>query len=1428
MPSATRPNFSTFQFKTIGKSPVHSDNSLLNRISSGRVSTRSSHEYDDDDDENDSPKDQAAKDSAFAPVVSDRNAFSSVPPQGPSIPILGGEKQASTTPGSKNDIFGQKFDFSSTRPLSSTTSTTSNDTNPTQAVASCDASTKRAGSLVIGLPPILTQTAMSRTSSMASNSPNHDLTYPSDVVMSTPQSPRRNLPQSIIKAESLKVNLSKPESEVSSSEADNNSMSYPSLQTSSNPSIAMLKEMHLCLTSSIQTLTDISSKAMTSASSELASASERAGRARTLAAESHELAQKASTMLSQCLNIDKASCETAEQANSHVEGSMAILTTLRTEQEKKIAEFKDVLDSFARRIENEEERVRLDLQAKEKEEREKEKREKEEREKEEREKEEREKEEREAQRMERLREVQEKEAKEKAEAQDRARTVSQDAEKQGQDYAAMQPYLYGIPGGPRAIPIPRNVAGLPTATSSANDPTSAAPDLYDIPAPTGGWEHFIRETIETFVQNEIARQGIHKTGDLEDQSRKEEEQSEQDRQRQEASAEQARRTMQAEQEEQKRREENERQKKKEAADEYRRKLILEEEERKQRDAQKKKVAEEREQKLREQLEHKQTQGRHQTGVGEKRTASVVPSTSSTIPNARFPAPNSFAVQQPAQFSLPLPPPTSAIPQTQNIIADRTVFKLTPSASSTIPGVRFPAPNSSTLPRPAQSSLPPAPPPSATPQTPNLIVDRPVPRLTKKERKAQKRKEVLTQQYKQQQSPLTGRVPLGASPPSKSPQNLTTALPPSAVTSQSNPPDPNPRSNSVDMSVHRSPPADTTSMEHMSSPFLDSASTDLGNIPIESPNPNSPEVQASNKRFVVTGSGPTHQSDTKLRGKKKADMNSKPDYDIPVVKKERHDDQMDVTRTLGIPNPSSELHSRPAVASNNARAPSAAHETRCSLPMSSPEAPVSSTSPVLSRTTPASQPQLSSNTNARSDTDGHQQSRRDLSATQVSGNAFEAATGSKTIPAHCDVHKARPTQVIDKAAMPASASQPASKVTSTPANASMSVSQDVDLLAVPMNANALRPLPPQPAPTQAQIRPAPRNEPLASGTATKPPPASLPLPQTHDGARSSSPIAPHDGGWANVHGSATSGHNSQPRRSREFDSYPPLSGPEPEPQPVRRRYDHYSPSPDSSGPEYNLQPRRRAYDHYSPSPNVTDPDSEESPAWIPKSLSPHEDATETQLGRRFSPPRQPRGHSLPHRGRGGRSTSPRNSRPNRVSSSSTQPEFHVGRKRSHPDDDIHHRQGRRNVSENLIHTPYSDFEQQSPAYNDPVVSSFSQPVYYNESTALGSRLSDASEGLNYPRHDRERSFVNKRPSPPSSFRPYKNSPPPKKRQRQITMETDIAPTLLDRMGNSKSGFKNHSLPVRDAPAAGTHGYGFGRGQGQRPGNGTGLLGCMQPQ
>ncbi|KAJ3819634.1 hypothetical protein F5880DRAFT_1593345 [Lentinula raphanica] len=1406
MPSATQPNFSTFQFKTIGKSPVHSDNSLLNRISSGRVSTRSSHEYDDDD-ENDSPKDQAAKASAFAPVVSERNAFSSVPPRGPLIPILGGEKQASTTPGSKNDIFGQKFDFSSTQPISSTTSTTSNDTNPSQVVAaSRDASTKRAGSLAIGLPPILSQTAMSRTSSMASNSPNHDLTYPSDVVMSTPQSPRRNLPPSIIKAESLKVNLSKPESEVLSSEADNNSMSSPSLQTFPNPSIAMLKEMHLCLTSSIQTLTDISSQAMTSASSELASASERAGRARTLAAESHELAQKASTMLSQCLNIGEASRETAEQANSHVQGSMAILSTLRTEQEKKIAEFKDVLDSFTRRIESEEERVRLDLQAKEREEREKE--------------------EREAQRIERLREVQEKEAKEKADAQDRANAVSQDAEKESQDYAAMRSRLTrDIAGGLHRALNPDSL--LPTTTSSDFESMSA-PDSLGTPAMTGVWGELIK-TFRIMVHNELEKHGIQ-TRDPEEQNKQEEEQSEEDRQRQEASSEQARRVLQAEQEEQKRREENERQKKKEAADEYRRKLILEEEERKQRDAQKKKVAEEREQKLREQLEHKQTQGRQQMGVGERSTVSVVPSTSSTIPNARFPAPNSFAVQQPAQPSLPLPPPTSAIPQTQNIIADRTVFKLTPGTSSSIPGVRFPAPNSSTLPRPAQSSFPPPPPPSVTPQTPNFIVDRPVTRLTKKERKAQRRKEALTQQYKQQPSPLSGRVPLGASPPSKSPQNLTTALPPSAVTSQSNPPDPNPRSNSVDMSVHRSPPADTTSMEHMSSPFLDSASTDLGNIPIESPNPNSPEVQASNKRFVVTGSGPTHQLDTKLRGKKKADMNSKPDYDIPVVKEERHDDQMDVTRTLGIPNPSSQLHSRPAVASNNARAPSAAHEIRRSLPMSSPEAPVSSTPPVLSRTTPASQPQLSSNPNARSDTDGHQQSRRDLSATQVSGNAFESETGAKMSPAHCDVHKARPTQVIDKAAMPASASQlePASKVTSTPANASTSVSQDVDLLAVPMNANALRPLPPQPAPTQAQIRPAPRNEPLTSGTATKPPPASLPLPQTHDGARSSSPIAPHDGGWANVHGSATSGHNSQPRRSREFDSYPPLSGPEPEPQPVRRRYDHYSPSPDSSGPEYNLQPRRRAYDHYSPSPNVTDPDSEESPAWIPKSLSPHEDGTETQLGRRFSPPRQPRGHSLPRRGRGGRSTSPRNSRPNRVSSSSTQPEFHVGRKRSHPDDDIYHRQGRRNVSENLIHTPYSDFEQQLPAYDDPVVSSFSQPVYHNESTALGSRLSDASEGLNYPRHDRERSFVNRRPSPPSSFRPYKNSPPPKKRQRQITMETDIAPTLLDRMGNSKSGFKNHSLPVRDAPAAGTHGYGFGRGQGQRPGNGTGLLGRMQLQ
>ncbi|KAH7876569.1 uncharacterized protein C8R40DRAFT_1097661 [Lentinula edodes] len=1421
MGNTASPNFSGFQFQSIGKSQSDNQISLLKRLSS--VKTSDSNEYDDQDHSTQTHDIDVSQGSTSVPTAAEVDtssvAISSVPSRRTLFQTLGNNEQVTSVPvqyGPKVDIFGQRFPFvlPSVRPVDSMNSTTvsqsvvgtSTGNNAVDEVVSLPSSSIPISKPPSDLPSIPFQSTISRASSCASNSSHIDLTYP----MSTPQSPQQPPSPFVVKSELARAAVHIPSKDhlnfSSLTQGDSSSSSAPT-PTSFGPSFAALNEIHSRLLSTFHDLSSESSETIAQASAKLASAFECASRAQNLAQESLKLTQTASSTLVDSLEAGKDSHETADKAISLVETSMKILAAYETKHAKGIAEMKEATERIGGWIDEEQQRLRLTKEAKAKAEKELQAREK---------------------KAGEVREAKERreEAQEKIEDQKKEKSANEAQERGNKKKRGPVARFFNltndvnhvIMSGPSCItahdpPTSHAPAALVDATDSLSvnssfnfsiDASTSALDSLDSLEKADAWIEKLK-TIENTARRAREEKEMQMERVMKDKNRQREEYKQAEETRQRQAAEQERQRLEAEQEDRRRKEENERRQSDMAAAEGARCDTLEEEKQKCEAANlaaekelveaqlRKKAIEEREQKLRLKLEQEQEQAQawKQAAIDEqqRRREALQQSQAGRKLGSQRATPV-------GNIGLPSVPIIPSIP---------SVVSPTFTSTSTRPFNPSALPKSSVPSRPQLFS--------SIPTTPNVIANQTVPKLTKKQRQKARKAEALAQQQ-----PVSGNVPLG---PTESPsliaskvtlptaasgvrQNPTTQsmpLNPDHRTSVSNYPH-SPRNNIslglIDGSVSRS----------SNSPILHTNSTDAGNILLQSSAPKSPEVRAANMRFVVKGAGAgmdnstSSDSNANWRERKLAIRKSKPEYDIPMFKNE--DDDRDSMKCL--------------------------------------RSPAKMTIPVVSHPTPdLSTPLLEATSNPQvlpPAAEGHSrvgnQSRN--SSEYIPGDASGAGLGYTPIAPN--VAKARSTSAKGVISVPSLLKQPANNPTLTSTSAPAPLQEPTSQAR--LVTGAFRRPPSAPAPSNSQTHPTSQGNLTAPNTSVCPPPATAlsesqnrpvsragpnavasPVSQMSAPIRSLSPIAPNDGGWANV------------RIPDSASEYIARSG--------RRGHNHNSPSPNSIGSGRHMSLEGSPFIPRSPPSAIGSPFSHREQTQRDRRLSSSPDQRErspsrpnrrgnsTFLGYGLDSGRPSNSNGQDIRRGGGRGRT--NTPPNRAtfkSRSRSPPVTHTGRKRSRVDDDrrdtppfrqdhySHQAESiSRNGYKNSRRTSYPDSEHSVEAYNESLSPPNSSPTYNDIPTSLESRLSNGydasggtSEGFYSSSYDRNDWVLdNRRLSPPFH---HQSQPPelPNKRQKLLDPgSADKAPLLSRMAGSSYEGtFKGHSGQA-------VRGYGRGRGRGR---------------
>ncbi|KAJ4490847.1 hypothetical protein J3R30DRAFT_3425922 [Lentinula aciculospora] len=1440
--------FSGFQFQFIGKkSQSDSESSLLKRMSSTNASGSQDSEYDEDSARS-QDIDMAEHSDIVPAAVETENlaAFSAVPSRRTLLQTLGKQQQTTPIPGPKVDIFGQKFAFSfpsSSSHLASSTTPSMNATQPAIAgTISCVDNTKGNGpsSSASTTSPSLdfsstVQTMISRASSCASNL-STNLTYPYDNTISISQSTQRSHSPLVVKAESSRASmpaLSKNSSSLSTQDSTSSSMSS-SIQTSSSPSFAALKEIHSNLLSTSAVSRSEKSESIEQVYTKLASAFECASRAQNLAQESFTLAQTASLTLVNSVKAGKDSRETADQARSLVEASMEILAVYKAKQARDIAETNKFTKEIGGWIFEQEKRMKLANETKERERKENQVREKKERE------------EREALEREVIKVTQEKDALKKKEKEEKEKLAKEAQEKervareeeakkkkhqivQGSGSTSnnviiggpLNPIVHGLPSS-RTSPTFSD----PTTSSSPNssitfdiDGSIPAADVLDTLDKADAWIEKLK-TIENAARRAREEKELQRDRVLEDQKRKEEE----------AQAEESRRHAFVEQERQKlmiEQKENERRQKKQTAEEHRRNLAMEEEERAQRDAQKKKAIEERDLKLRARLKQEHAQAQKQVAIEEPRQRNVLQQSQANIRKLSATSNPTGSSQRPTPFC-----------------------NITVPSVSNVPSTQLSSPSSSTSPLPAKILSPN--PQSTIPTIPNVIANQTVAKLSKKQRRQARQVEALAQQ---QQQTLSGSVSIGATVPPAStiinvaPQNAAggqNTSTPSSTLSSSYP------TTSASASNHSPVNApyylelhDRGVSNSSSSPILHTNSVDTGNLLLQISEPRFPEIHAANMRFVtgaraalrqqVAIPNPNPISNVIPQERKEAVKKSRPppEYDTPVVKdedEERNSVQylhspaksIQNTTTLSVvPSSTSDLPTVPSSAGTN---------TQARAPLLDPRKPLAAESIIEASAFPAPPASVSKAAPDPKVSSSSSSSHIQLGRVPLKQLPSVLGSGSETAPLPISTIVTTEAKSVNIVYPPVE--QPANNLPTSSSSVPVPVppaSQKSP--APPVNTGTLRrstptaPLdthirivsrgemssistrPPAYTPSELQSQPASQVASMILDVSTRPSPREIvPVPYvTQAPLRPLSPIAPNDGGWAKVHGSDS-----------DYE-YPA--------RPRRRDYDHDSPSPDSPGPGRYTSLEGSPFIPRSPMSAIGSP--------FP---------SEEQADRHFSPdqrdpslPRNSGGHSTSsvsrHRvdsdgstARQGRGSGRRTSSPERVvfesQSRSRSPPGIYGPRRVRLERNRRGDQGEsisRNAIKNSMRASYSNSEHPVAAYNKALAPSSSSPTYNDSQTSLESRLTNgyySSESFDSSNSSDEWSFENRKRSPPSYHQP-RFSQPPHKRQKHMDTR-DKSPVLLSRMADqpppdSSSSFKG---------TARGHGGQAARGRGRFRGHGRG--------
>ncbi|KAJ3889641.1 hypothetical protein GG344DRAFT_78595 [Lentinula edodes] len=1458
MGNTASPNLSGFQFQSIGKSQSENQISLLKRLSS--VKTSGSNEHDDQDYSTQTNDMDISEGSAFVPTTAEVDtssvAISSVPSRRTLYQTLGNNEQV-TVPvqsGPKVDIFGQRFSFvlPSSRPVDSMNSTTVSQSvvgTSTGNIAVDRVVSLPSSSIPISKPPsdipsIPIQSTISRTSSCASNASHIGLTYP----MSTPPSPQQPRSPFVVKSELTRALVRVPSKDHSNFSVltQGDSSSPPvSTPTSFSPSFAALNEIHSRLLLTFHDVSSKSSETIAQASAKLASAFECASRAQNLAQESFKLTQTASSTLVDSLKAGKDSHETADKAISLVEESIKILAAYETKHAKGVAEMKEATEKVGGWIDEEQQRWRLTKEAKAKAEKELQAREK------------KAKEVREA-------EEREREAQEKKEEQKKEKLAKEAQEQENKKKRGPVARLFNLPNdvshvilsGPSSITTPDPLTSHAPATlvdatdslsmnSSFNfsiDASTSALDSLDSLDKADAWIEKLK-TIENMARRARVEKEMQMERVIKDKSRQEEEYKRAEETRQRQAAEHERQRLEADQEDRRRKEENERlQKQIAAAEEARCNASQEEKQRREAanvaaekellEAQlRKKAIEEREQKLRLKLEQEQEQAQawKQAAIDEqqRRREALQQSQAGRKLGSQRATPV-------GNIGLPIVPIIPSIPS----VVSPTSVTSTSTSTSTRPSNPSALPKSSVLSKPQLSS--------SIPTTPNVIANQTVPKLTKKQRQRARKAEALALA---QQQPLFGNVPLG--PPESSSLIASKVTLPTASGVRQNPmmtmssnPD---HRNHPHLSRNNISPGlmNGSASRSSNSPILHTNSTDTGNILLQSSAPKSPEVRAANMRFVVEGAGAgsrqpvamdnstSSASNANWRERKLAIRKSKPEYDIPIFKDEDDDgDSMECLRSPAkttipvVSHPTPDL-STPLleVASN----------TQVSPPAGEPHnPPVVGPPSIPSSSLPLPAPRAASGPKTFFDAEGPNrvghQSRN--SSEDISGDAFGAALGNTPIAPN--VAKAMLTSAKSVISVPSLLEQPANNPTPT------STSTPVPLREPTSPAPPITDAPRRPpsAVSNSRTQPtsrAPPNTSMCPSPVTalsesqnqlvsrsSPRAVASPVSQVRAPIRPLSPIAPHDGGWANVH---------IPDPASDYSA-----------REGQRGHNHYSPSPNSIGSGRHMSLGGSPYIPRSPPSAIgspfsyieqtqrdrrlpSDPDQRErSPS------RPNRRGNSTSLGYGLDSgrPSNSNGQDI-RRGRGrGRTSTP----PNRAtfkSRSRSPPVTHTGRKRSRVDDDMRNtppfRQDHyshqaesisRNGYKNSRRTSYPDSEHPVEAYNERLSPPNSSPTYNDIPTSLESRLSNGydasggtSEGFYSSSYDRNDWVLdNRRLSPPFH---HQSQPPdlPNKRQKLLDPGSADKAPLLSRMSVQHQLVSDTSSSYKGA----VQGYGRGRGRGR---------------
>ncbi|KAJ3868859.1 hypothetical protein EV359DRAFT_77268 [Lentinula novae-zelandiae] len=1451
MGNPASPNLSGFRFQSIGKSQSDNQISLLKRLSS--VKTSGSNEHDDQGYSTQTNDMDISEGSTFVPTAAEVDtssvAISSVPSRRTLYQTLGNNEQV-TVPvqsGPKVDIFGQRFPFvlPSSRPVDSMNSTTvsqsvvgtSTGNIAVDRVVSLPSSPIPISKPSSDLPSIPIQSTISRTSSCASNSSHIGLTYP----MSTPQSPQQPRSPFVVKSELTRALVRVPSKDHSnfSSLTQGDSSSPPvSTPTSFSPSFAALNEIHSRLLLTFHDVSSKSSETIAQASAQLASAFECASRAQNLAQESFKLTQTASSTLVDSLKAGKDSHEAADKAISLVEESMKILAAYETKHAKGVAEMKEATEKVGGWIDEEQQRWRLTKEAKAKAEKELQAREK------------KAKEVREA-------EERERETQEKKEEQKKEKSAKEAQERENKKKRGPVARLFNLPNdvshvilsGPSSITAPdpptsHAPATLVDATDSLSmdssfnfriDASTSALDSLDSLDKADAW-------IEKLKTIEITARRAREEKKRRWRWREQEEgykRAEETRQRQ--AAEHERQRLKADQEDRRRKEENERlQKQIAAAEEARCNASQEEKQRREAanvaaeksllEAQlRKKAIEEREQKLRLKLEQEQEQAQawKQAAIDEqqRRREALQQSQAGRKLGSQRATPV-------GNIGLPIVP---IIPSIPSVVSPTPVTSTRPSNPSALP--------KSSVPSKPQLS-------SSIPTTPNVIANQTVPKLTKKQRQRARKAEALALA---QQQPLSGNVPLG--PPESSSLIASKVTLPTASGVRQNPmmtmssnPDhrtsvsnhPHLSRNNISLGLMNG-----SASRSSNSPILHTNSTDTGNILLQSSAPKSPEVRAANMRFVVEGAGAgsrqpvamdnstSSASNANWRERKLAIRKSKPEYDIPIFKDEDDDgDSMECLRSPAKTTIPVVSHPTPDLSTPLLEA---ASNTQVSPPAGEPHnPPVVGPPSIPSASLPLPAPRAASGPKTFFDAEGPNrvghQSRN--SSEDISGDASGAGLGNTPIAPN--VAKAMLTSAKSVISVPSLLEQPANNPTLTSTGTPVPLREPTSpaapiadaLRRPPSAASNSRTQPTSRATSNTSMCPSPatalsesQNQPVSRSS---PRAVASPVFQVRAPIRPLSPIAPNDGGWANV------------RIPDPASDYSAREG--------RRGHNRYSPSPNSIGSGRHMSLEGSPYIPRSPPSAIGSPFSYGEQSQRDRRLPPDPDQRErspsrpnrrgnsTSLGYGLDSGRPSNNNGQDIRGGGGRGrTSTPPTRATFKSRSRSPPVTHTGRKRSRVDDDMrdtppfkqdyYNHQAEsisRNGYKNSRRTSYPDSEHPVEAYNERLSPPNSSPTYNDIPTSLESRLSNGydasggtSEGFYSSSYDRNDWVLdNRRLSPPFH---HQSQPPdlPNKRQKLLDPGSADKAPLLSRMSVQHQLVSDTSSSYKGA----VRGYGRGRGRGR---------------